>query len=92
MFTGAWIVYIALFQLIYGCGVLGVVVESFSYVTQLSGARSIGREDMRVFKKVWAEFCDPDSGRLVAKDFTNFFAVRCLHLDCFQAANKSDSV
>jgi Ca2+-binding EF-hand superfamily protein len=53
----------------------GVVVENFSYVFQLTGEMSITREEMRSFKKVWAEF-DPDrSGYLPRSKFVPFFAV-----------------
>ncbi|KAL5522184.1 CCH1 [Sanghuangporus sanghuang] len=43
----------------------GVVVESFSYVFQLvGGTKAITREEMRAFKKVWAEFANPRTGYL----------------------------
>jgi len=52
----------------------GVVVESFSYVTQMSGGlKSVKREEMRVFKRTWGEFCNPHTGRLEAEQFTKFF-------------------
>jgi Ca2+-binding EF-hand superfamily protein len=53
-----------------------VVVENFSYVIRLTGPTSVTREEMRAFKKVWAEF-DPDTkGYIQRADFVRFFAVR----------------
>ncbi|TBU26428.1 Ion transport protein-domain-containing protein [Dichomitus squalens] len=52
----------------------GVVVESFYYVFQMSGgAKSITREEMRAFKKVWAEFANPKTGYLERHNFVRFF-------------------
>ncbi|CAE6352806.1 unnamed protein product [Rhizoctonia solani] len=52
----------------------GVVVENFSYVFQLTGEMSITREEMRAFKKVWAEF-DPDrTGFISRKSLVPFFS------------------
>ncbi|KAF5378095.1 hypothetical protein D9615_007609 [Tricholomella constricta] len=53
----------------------GMVVENFSYVFQTSagGAKSITREQMRSFKKVWAEFTNPRTGYLGHR-FVPFFA------------------
>ncbi|KAJ2913591.1 hypothetical protein MD484_g6822, partial [Candolleomyces efflorescens] len=53
----------------------GVVVENFSYVFQAagSGAKSITREEMRSFKKIWAEFSNPKTGHLERHRFTAFF-------------------
>ncbi|KAG5336000.1 hypothetical protein C0989_012339 [Termitomyces sp. Mn162] len=53
----------------------GVVVENFSYVFQTSagGAKSITREQMRSFKKVWAEFANPKTGYLERHRFVPFF-------------------
>ncbi|KAG6837569.1 hypothetical protein H0H93_006983 [Arthromyces matolae] len=53
----------------------GVVVENFSYVFQRSagGAKSITREQMRSFKKVWAEFANPKTGYLERQKFVPFF-------------------
>ncbi|KAG8763613.1 calcium channel protein [Ceratobasidium sp. 423] len=52
----------------------GVVVENFSYVFQLTGEMSISREEMRAFKKVWAEF-DPDrTGFISRKSLVPFFS------------------
>ena len=54
----------------------GVVVESFYYVFQMSGgAKSITREEMRAFKKVWAEFANPKTGYLERQNFVRFFGV-----------------
>lgn len=54
----------------------GVVVENFSYVFQTSagGAKSITREQMRAFKKVWAEFANTRTGYLERHRFVPFFA------------------
>ncbi|KAF6754799.1 high-affinity cell membrane calcium channel [Ephemerocybe angulata] len=53
----------------------GVVVENFSYVFQASGsgAKSITREQMRSFKKIWAEYANPKTGYLERHRFTAFF-------------------
>ncbi|OBZ73074.1 Calcium-channel protein cch1 [Grifola frondosa] len=52
----------------------GVVVESFYYVFQMSGgAKAITREEMRAFKKVWAEFANPKTGYLERARFVPFF-------------------
>lgn len=55
---------------------IGVVVESFSYVFQASGrgAKSISREQMRAFKKLWAEYANP-KGYLEQRHFGAFFYV-----------------
>jgi len=57
--------------------VLGVVVESFSFVYQeYGGVTRISREQMRGFKQVWAQF-DPDrSGYLQPGDVGRFLHVR----------------
>ncbi|KAH9840560.1 Ion transport protein-domain-containing protein [Rhodofomes roseus] len=53
---------------------VGVVVESFYYVFQMSGgSKSITREEMRHFKKVWAEFANPKTGYLERDRFVPFF-------------------
>jgi hypothetical protein len=56
---------------------IGVVVENFSYFFQIStsGAKSITREQMRAFKKVWAEFANGRTGYLERHQFVPFFAV-----------------
>ena len=52
-------------------------MENFSYVFQASGgSSSITREQMRSFKKVWAEFSNPKTGHLELPQFTRFFSVR----------------
>jgi len=52
----------------------GVVVESFSYVTQMSGSlKSVKRDEMRVFKRTWGEYCNPHTGLLESEQFTKFF-------------------
>ncbi|OCH86932.1 hypothetical protein OBBRIDRAFT_890152 [Obba rivulosa] len=52
----------------------GVVVESFYYVFQMTGgSKSITREEMRAFKKVWAEFANPKTGYLERDRFVPFF-------------------
>lgn len=52
----------------------GVVVESFSYVFQSTGgAKSITREEMRDFKKVWARFANQKTGYLERSNFVPFF-------------------
>ena len=63
---------------------IGVVVESFSYVFQLvGGAKSITREEMRAFKKVWAEFAS-ESGHLQRDKLVPFLGVSLAHLyDCY---------
>lgn len=57
----------------------GVVVENFSYVFQASGSgsKSISREQMRSFKKVWSEFANRKTGYLERAQFAKFFSV-CL--------------
>ncbi|KAH7908813.1 Ion transport protein-domain-containing protein [Hygrophoropsis aurantiaca] len=53
----------------------GVVVENFSYVFQSSGgAKSINREEMRSFKKVWAEYANPKTGYLERSRIVPFLA------------------
>ena len=56
---------------------VGVVVENFSYVFQASGSgtRSISREQMRSFKKVWAQFSNPKTRYLERPRFAAFFSV-----------------
>jgi voltage-dependent calcium channel len=50
-------------------------VENFSYVFQSTGTKSINREDMRAFKKVWAKFANSRTGYLERDRFVPFFAV-----------------
>ncbi|KAF8632710.1 hypothetical protein AX15_001734 [Amanita polypyramis BW_CC] len=54
----------------------GVVVQNFSYVFQSSegSTKSITREQMRLFKKVWAEFADTKTGYLHPSQFGRFFS------------------
>jgi hypothetical protein len=55
---------------------VGVVVKNFSYFFQASGrTRSISREQMRCFKKVWAQFSNPKTGYLERPQFAAFFSV-----------------
>jgi hypothetical protein len=55
---------------------IGVVVESFSYVYQTTGgAKAVTREEMRAFKKIWAEFANPKTGFLERPQFVPFFSV-----------------
>lgn len=52
-------------------------MESFNYVFQMTGgSKEITREEMRAFKKVWAEFANPKTGYLERNRFVAFFAVR----------------
>ncbi|KAH9475037.1 Calcium-channel protein cch1 [Psilocybe cubensis] len=53
----------------------GVVVENFSYVFQASGSgsKSISREQMRSFKKIWGEFSNQKTGYLERHRFAAFF-------------------
>jgi len=50
-----------------------VVVENFSYVFQLAGPTSITREEMRAFKKVWAELDPARRGYIRREDLGKFF-------------------
>ncbi|KAK4687032.1 voltage-dependent calcium channel, partial [Tremellales sp. Uapishka_1] len=52
----------------------GVVVESFAYVYQMPGGTSLNREEIRAFKKVWAEFDVERTGYIKRKDFVRFFS------------------
>ncbi|KIY44406.1 hypothetical protein FISHEDRAFT_51638 [Fistulina hepatica ATCC 64428] len=54
----------------------GVVVENFSYVFQTTtgGAKSVTREQMRAFKKAWAEYANVKTGSLEKQNFVKFFA------------------
>jgi hypothetical protein len=54
----------------------GLVVENFSYVYQTTGgAKAVTREEMRAFKKVWAEFANPKTGLLERAQLVPFFGV-----------------
>lgn len=51
-------------------------MENFSYVFQLAGgAKAVDREQMRAFKKVWAEFADQQTGRLKRGKLSPFLNV-----------------
>ena len=51
----------------------------FCYVFQLvGGTKSITREEMRAFKKVWAEFANPRTGYLEKHRLVPFLAVRLI--------------
>ncbi|WWC62542.1 uncharacterized protein I303_105138 [Kwoniella dejecticola CBS 10117] len=52
----------------------GVVVESFAYVYQMPGGSSLNREEMRAFKRLWAEFDTQRTGYIRRKDFVRFFS------------------
>jgi hypothetical protein len=54
-------------------GETGVVVENFSYV--FTGPSSVTREEMRAFKKVWAEFDTERTGYLQLYKLDMFFSV-----------------
>ena len=43
------------------------------------GSKEITREEMRSFKKVWAEFANAKTGYLERSRFVPFFSVRRLH-------------
>lgn len=53
----------------------GVVVQSFSYIFRVGGKIILNREEMRAFKKAWAEFDVERTGFLPRRDFAPFFAV-----------------
>lgn len=58
----------------------GVVVENFSYVFQITGgSKAVTREEMRAFKKVWAEFANKRTGYLERSNFVPFFGVSTLY-------------
>lgn len=58
-----------------------MVVESFNYVFQMTGgSKEITREEMRSFKKVWAEFANAKTGYLERNKFVPFFSVCRLFL------------
>ncbi|WRT67795.1 uncharacterized protein IL334_004769 [Kwoniella shivajii] len=52
----------------------GVVVESFAYVYQMPGRSSLNREEMRAFKRLWADFDIQRTGYIKRKDFVRFFS------------------
>lgn len=52
------------------------VVENFSFVFQVYGrVKSLNREQLRSFKKVWAEFDTERSGYLPRRDLVRFLGV-----------------
>ncbi|KAI9461510.1 Ion transport protein-domain-containing protein [Russula earlei] len=52
----------------------GLVVENFSYVYQTTGGvKTVTREEMRAFKKVWREFANPRTGLLERAQLVPFF-------------------
>jgi hypothetical protein len=52
-----------------------VVVENFAYVAQLYGrVKSLNREEMRAFKRIWAEVDVDRTGFLKRKQFPLFFS------------------
>ncbi|GAA5915927.1 hypothetical protein JCM5296_002066 [Sporobolomyces johnsonii] len=54
--------------------ILGAVIENFSFVFQAYGkVTTISREEMRSFKKVWAEFDPERTGYLQRQDIVRFF-------------------
>jgi hypothetical protein len=56
--------------------IIGAVVDSFSYVFQTTkNSKTISREEMRAFKKIWAEYSNPDTGFLEKDRFVAFFGV-----------------
>ncbi|WWC88695.1 uncharacterized protein L201_003608 [Kwoniella dendrophila CBS 6074] len=52
----------------------GVVVESFAYVYQMPGGSSLNRDEMRAFKRLWAEFDTQRTGYIKRKEFVKFFS------------------
>ena len=76
MFTGTTVFLSLVYPSTQICNV-GVVVENFSYVFQASGSgtRSISREQMRSFKKVWAQCSNPKTKYLERSRFAEFFSV-----------------
>ncbi|CEQ42955.1 SPOSA6832_04831 [Sporobolomyces salmonicolor] len=59
--------------------ILGAVIENFSFVFQAYGkVTTISREEMRSFKKVWAEFDPERTGYLQRQDIVRFFGAPLL--------------
>lgn len=57
--------------------ILGAVVENFSYVFQIYGkVRTINREQMRGYKRVWQQFDPERTGFMQKKDIVPFLGVR----------------
>jgi Ca2+-binding EF-hand superfamily protein len=57
-------------------GGTGVVVENFSYIYQQRRNQTLNREEMRAFKKVWAQFDQSSTGYLDRNKIVPFLAVR----------------
>ena len=73
MFTGKYLI-LSVKHLAYAGP--GVVVESFSFGFQLTGStQSITREEMRAFKKVWAESTDRNTDYLEKTKLALFLGV-----------------
>lgn len=53
----------------------GVVVENFSYIYQQRQNQTLNREEMRSFKKVWAQFDPASTGYLHPEKLVPFLAV-----------------
>jgi hypothetical protein len=55
----------------------GVMVQNFSYVFQSTagGAKAITREEIRSFKKTWAEYSNPKTGLLEQSQLVPFLGV-----------------
>ena len=60
----------------------GIVVDNFSYVYQQQGTESLTREQMRAFKKTWAEF-DPESTGYLRRDKIGSFLGVCARSGTF---------
>ena len=54
---------------------VGVVVESFSYVYSLHGSNTLSREEMRAFKRAWAATDLDRRGCLIKHQFIPLFSV-----------------
>jgi len=69
---------VAFFELIDPCtnfSFLGIVVENFSYIYQQRRNQTLNREEMRAFKKVWAQFDQSSTGYLDRNKIVPFLAV-----------------
>lgn len=52
-----------------------VVIDNFSYVYQIAGKSSlVSRDEMRKFKRVWAQVDTKQGGYIQRKDFSKFFS------------------
>lgn len=71
----------------------GLVVENFAYVFQLYGkVKSISRDEVRGFKRVWAEFDRRGNGYLARSDYLAFFSVRCCVKATVNLAHEASAV